>query len=56
MRIGKIESDFMELKIEIRKLIDKLVPEEHEKLDISFKQIDNIINKAIIKKVEEDNQ
>lgn len=54
MRIGKIESDFMDVKIEIRRLIDKLIPEENENLDALFNQVDSLINKATIKKVQED--
>lgn len=49
--MNRLESNFMDIKIEIRKLIDTTIPQEKETLDILLKQVDKLIVKAYYKKL-----
>ena len=54
IRIGKVENDFMDIKIEIRRLIDVFTPENNRKLGSLLTDIDNLIKNAEIKKLKND--
>lgn len=56
MRIGKIENDFMDVKIEVRKLIDTVTPEKNDELDLLLSKIDNLLKSAVSKKIKEDEE
>lgn len=51
--MNKLESDFMDVKIEIRKLINTTIPKENDTLDVFLQQINDLIKQAYKVRIKE---
>jgi hypothetical protein len=46
LRLGKIENYFLEAKMQIRELIDRMTPEKADELEDAIRKIDSLIKNA----------